>query len=30
MTNSDAHQDAEIAEHSERRWVTISVVVMIV
>ena len=30
MTNLDAHQDAEIAERSERRWVTISVIVMIV
>ena len=30
MTNLDAHQDAEIAERTERRWATISVIVMIV
>ena len=30
MTNLDAHQHAEIAERTERRWATISVIVMIV
>ena len=30
MTNPDAHQDAEIAERTERRWTTISVILMIV
>ena len=30
MTNLDAHQDATIAEHTERRWVTVMVIVMIV
>jgi cytochrome c oxidase subunit II len=30
MTNPDAHQGAEIAERTERRWATISVIVMIV
>jgi len=29
MTNLDAHQDAEIAERTERRWVTVMVIVMI-
>jgi cytochrome c oxidase subunit II len=30
MTNLDAHQHADIAERTERRWATISVIVMIV
>jgi cytochrome c oxidase subunit II len=30
MTDPDAHQGAEIAERTERRWATISVIVMIV
>ena len=30
MTNPDAHQNAEIAERTERRWVTVMVIVMIV
>jgi cytochrome c oxidase subunit 2 len=30
MSNLDAHQDAEIAERTERRWAIISVIVMIV
>ena len=30
MTNLDPHQGAEIAERTERRWATISVIVMIV
>ena len=30
MTNPDAHQDAEIAERTERRWVTVMVIIMIV
>ena len=30
MTNLDAHQDAEIAERTERSWVTVMVIVMIV
>jgi cytochrome c oxidase subunit II len=30
MTNPDAHQGAEIAERTERRWMTISVIAMIV
>ena len=29
MTNPDAHRGAEIAERTERRWATISVIVMI-
>ena len=30
MTNLDAHQDAEIAERTERRWATIAVIIMFV
>ena len=30
MTNLDAHQHAEIGERTERRWATVSVIVMIV
>src|SRR6202012_3804523 len=30
MTSPDAHQGADIAERTERRWMTISVIVMIV
>jgi cytochrome c oxidase subunit 2 len=30
MTNPDAHQGADIAERTERRWMTISVIAMIV
>jgi cytochrome c oxidase subunit II len=30
MTHPDAHQGSEIAERTERRWMTISVIVMIV
>ena len=30
MTSPDVHQDAEIAKRTERRWATISVIVMIV
>jgi cytochrome c oxidase subunit II len=30
MTYPDAHQDAKIAEHTERRWATIAVIIMIV
>ena len=30
MTNLDAHQHADIAERTERRWATIAVIIMIV